>query len=351
MSLHTGMYSYPGAIHIHTIYSDGTGTVEHVIDSARRAGLRWIILTDHNTLDNRQYAGWHDGVLVLVDQEVTPDRNHFLALNARTVIDHTLPPQDFIDTVYTQGGFGIIAHPDERVANSFKDIYRWDDWNIDGPRDRDGRVIGIELWNMMSDWGEHLTPRTKELLYFFPRLGLSGPTPETLNWWDRLNMAGRRTFSIGGVDVHAFKRNAPWGELQVFDYEWMFRTLTNYVLLDEPLSQDGDAATHQIYGALAQGRSYFVNRLDGDCPLLAFYAVRGDERWDSGTSPSLRDSLLTLVADTHADAELRLIHNGRVAVKGLRALRQTITEPGVYRLECYRKGRPWLYTNPIYVLK
>lgn len=349
MGLHSGMYRYPGALHIHTIYSDGTGTVEHVVAAARKAGLRWIIITDHNTLDHRPHEGWHDDVLVIAGQEITPDHNHFLALNVDAVIDHSAPPQDFIDQVYARGGFGIIAHPDERVANSFKDIYRWDDWHVDGPRERAGRPVGIELWNVMSDWGEHLTPRTKELLFFLPHMGLSGPTPDVLAWWDRLNVAGRRTFGVGGVDVHAFKRRAPWGEVEVFPYEWMFRTLTNYVLLDAPLAPDAHAAMHQVYGALAQGRSYFVNRLDGDCPALVFHAARGAEQWGIGASPGLRDGPLTVVADTHADADVRLIRNGRIAAKGLRALRQTITKPGVYRLEGYRKGRPWLYTNPMYI--
>jgi hypothetical protein len=343
------MRYYPGALHMHTIASDGTGTVEHVARSARDAGLRWIMITDHDTLAPKPDEGWLHDVLVIVGHEITPDRNHFLALNVDEVIDNTLAPQDFVDAVYARGGFGIIAHPDERVQNHFKDIYRWEDWAVDGPRERAGRPVGIELWNLMSDWGENLTQRNKELLFFMPRLGLSGPTPETLAWWDRLNIVGRRTFGVGGVDAHAFKKRAPWGEVEVFSYEWIFGTLTNYLLLPDPLAADAYAATHQVYGALAAGRSYFVNRLDGDCPQLLFHAERHDQRWTIGDAPSLRDGPLTFAADVGHDAQLHLIHDGRIAVRGLRALRQTIVAPGVYRLEAYHKGRPWLYTNPIYV--
>ena len=56
-----------------------------------------------------------------------------------------------------------------------------------------------------------------------------------LAWWDRLNMAGKRTFGVGGVDAHAIKKRAPWGEVEVFGYKWTFSTLTNYLLLPEPL--------------------------------------------------------------------------------------------------------------------
>ncbi|HJZ47374.1 MAG TPA: PHP domain-containing protein, partial [Roseiflexaceae bacterium] len=126
------MHYIPGALHMHTTYSDGSGSVEDLARAARAAGLRWIIITDHDTLAGQQYEGWIDGVLVIIDHEITPDHNHFLALNVDEVIDNTLAPQDFVEAVYARGGFGIIAHPDERVRNDFKDIYRWDDWDVDG---------------------------------------------------------------------------------------------------------------------------------------------------------------------------------------------------------------------------
>jgi hypothetical protein len=343
------IYRCPGALHMHTTYSDGTGTVEDLARAARQAGLRWIIVTDHDTLAGKSYEGWLDGVLVIVGHEITPDRNHFLALNVDEVIPNTLAPQDFVDAVYARGGFGIIAHPDEVVKNNFKDIYRWDDWGVDGPRDRSNRPVGIELWNHLSDWGEHLTDRNKELLYFMPHLGLSGPTRNTLAWWDRLNAGGKRTFGVGGVDAHAIKKKAPWGQAEIFSYRWTFKTLTNYLLLHQPLSADAPTAIGEVYGALTEGRSYFLNRRDGDCPELTFHTLRGGERCEIGLSPSLADGPLALVADVGRAAELRLLHDGQPVATGARALCHEVREAGVYRLEARRSGRAWLFTNPIYV--
>jgi hypothetical protein len=336
---------------MHTRYSDGTGSVADLVRAAQAAGLRWIILTDHDTLAGLPEAGWYGDLLLIVGYEITPDRNHFLALNLPEVIPNTLPPQAFVDQVYAHGGFGIIAHPDERVQNSFKDIYRWDDWSVDGPQPRGNQTVGIELWNLMSDWGEHLTNRNKELLFFFPRCGLSGPTAETMDWWDRLNMAGKRTFGVGGVDVHAFKRRVPWGEVEVFPYQWCFETLTNYLWLGQPLSSDAPQATQQIYQALAAGQGYFLNRLDGHCTDLPFSATRATEQFLPGMSPNLSAGPLTLHASVAIDAELQIIQNGRVLIRGLRQLHTTIDTPGIYRLEGYRRGRPWLYSNPIYVVE
>jgi hypothetical protein len=339
----------PGALHIHTHYSDGSGSFPEVIAAARAAGLRWIIITDHDSLEGRDYAGWHDGVLVIVDHEITPERNHFLALGLSETVAASLPPQEFIDEVYNRGGFGIIAHPDERVANPFKAIYRWDDWQVDGPRMRDGASVGIELWNLMSDWGESLTPRNRFLHFFVPTLGLNGPTPATLDWWDRLNMQGRRTFGVGGVDAHAFKRRVPWGEAEIFPYRWIFGTLTNYLLLDAPLSNDATIATTQVYAALRQGRSYFVNRLDGDAPRITFSATRGNEQHTMGAVVAAGPEPLLLTADVGRNAFVRLIANGELLASGIRHLRQSVTAGAVYRLEAYVGGKPWLFTNPIYV--
>lgn len=344
------MFYYPGALHMHTLFSDGSGTVAEVIAAAGKAGLRWIIITDHDTLAGQQFEGWHANVLALIDYEITPDRNHFLALNVDTVIDHALAPQQYIDQVYANGGFGIIAHPDERVKHRFKDIYRWEDWSVDGPSERANKPVGIELWNVMSDWGEHVTLPNLPLLLAAPRLGLTAPTPETLAWWDRLNMHGRRTFGVGGVDAHAFKRKLLGATLTVLPYEWIFGTLTNYLLLHEPLAADAEQAKHQVYGALAEGRLYFVNRLDGDCPELAFFAERAGERHEIGATVALAGQPLTIHADVGCDADVQLIWNGRVLARGLKALRQTVVEPGIYRLEAYRRGRAWLYTNPLFVV-
>jgi len=57
------MHYIPGALHMHTTYSDGSGSVEDLARAARAAGLRWIIITDHDTLTGQRYQGWLDSPL------------------------------------------------------------------------------------------------------------------------------------------------------------------------------------------------------------------------------------------------------------------------------------------------
>ncbi len=337
---------------MHTTHSDGTGTVQDIVEAAHEAGLKWVIITDHDSLGGKPLEGWHGDVLVLVGHEVTPSHSHFLALNVDEVISRRKPTQQYVDEAYARGGFGILAHPDDHLADKSKAIHPWADWTIDGPSEREGRSVGLEIWNFMSDWRAKRQTHSREQRYHHPEQVLSGPTPTLLAWWDRLNSEGRRTFGIGGLDAHATREHSLDGttQIKVFPYEWMFGSITNYLLLDAPLSPDVSEARQQVYTALTGGRSYFVNRLDGTAPALPFWASRAGQTWQMGDSPSLADGPLTLHLESGPEAEMRLIHNGKILLTTAEATyEQHIDQPGVYRLEGHRNGRPWLFTNPLYV--
>jgi hypothetical protein len=130
----------------------------------------------------------------------------------------------------------------------------------------------------------------------------------------------------------------------------MFGTLTNYLTLDVPLSTDAEVARNQVFGALVGGRSYFVNRLDGAAPAILFRARQQQCQWHMGDTASLNDGPLTFEAEVGPDAYLRLIHNNAPVASGWHVLRHSVDSPGVYRLEGYRGGRPWLFTNPLWVV-
>lgn len=342
-------YIYPGALHIHTTFSDGRGTVPEVIEAAQEMGLRWIIITDHDTLAGREFEGWHDDLFVLIDHEVTPIHSHFLAFHVDKVISRDQPTQSYIDETYSRGGFGVLAHPDDHLEDRKRGIHPWKDWSIDGPSERAGRTAGLELWNVMSDWRSKQGRHLRRDLIREPGQFLEGPTPAVIAWWDRLNREGKRTFGIGGLDAHGTQEY--WeGKLEIIlPYEWMFGTLTNYLLLDAPLSADKDETCQQIYAALREGRTYFVNRLDGSAPAMPLCAWRGDAVWYPGATIGLEGEPLEFVIDAGPEAEARLVYNGEPHTTTMSAGEVEVTAPGFYRLEARRNNRPWLYTNPIYV--
>ena len=109
------LYERVGNIHIHTTCSDGSGDHAEVAEAATRAGLDYLIVTDHNHYAGER-QGWYGKVLLLVGEEVhNPARsqvNHYLVLGAdEEMAEHGDDPQRLIDAARAGGAIGFIAHP------------------------------------------------------------------------------------------------------------------------------------------------------------------------------------------------------------------------------------------------
>src|SRR5690349_2547988 len=101
-------------VHVHSTYSDGTATVLELIDDARAAGADVLLLTDHDSLAARRdgLEGWHDGVLLLAGDEVSPRGGHLLAFGIESEIDHRdLDERGIVAAVTGAGGVAFAAHP------------------------------------------------------------------------------------------------------------------------------------------------------------------------------------------------------------------------------------------------
>jgi len=66
----------PGVVHVHTTLSGGAATPDEVIAAAQAAGLKVVVITDHNNVDAKKWEGYHDGVLVLVGTEISTTAGH-----------------------------------------------------------------------------------------------------------------------------------------------------------------------------------------------------------------------------------------------------------------------------------
>src|SRR5437899_2683178 len=71
-----GYTRVPGVVHVHTTLSDGGGTPAEVITAARKTGLGFVAITDHNNLDAKPFEGYREGVLVLVGTELSTTAGH-----------------------------------------------------------------------------------------------------------------------------------------------------------------------------------------------------------------------------------------------------------------------------------
>ena len=82
--------------------------------AARRAGLDFVILTDHGdglrAPDPPRYV---DGVLVIDAVEISTADGHYVALGiGQAPYRLAGDARDVIDDVHRLGGFGFAAHPD-----------------------------------------------------------------------------------------------------------------------------------------------------------------------------------------------------------------------------------------------
>jgi hypothetical protein len=325
-----------GAYHIHTINSDGSGTPAEVAEAAARAGLSFVILTDHGDGTRPPMPPhYHAGVLVIDAVEISTNEGHLVALGLTEASPYRLAGEarDVIEDVTRRGGWSIAAHPDSQ-----KPDLRW----------RGPVTEGIEWLNADSEWrddapGRVLTAALHALFRPAPAVaGLFGAAATTFRRWDQW---GRRTAVVGlaAVDAHARigldERAEPRAARTVLkqpSYDTMFRTLVQGVWLEHPLTGEPSADARAILDRLRGGRTF---------SLVSAFATPADffvEREPSRAVASLRGG---------GDSRIVWSRNGTEVAQGTARVEIPLTEPGHYRVEVRRPGlaTPWIVSGGIHV--
>ncbi len=349
------LYTYPGNIHVHSTYSDGSGSIKQIAIDAARAGLSFVMITDHETLEGLAEEGLHCKVITLVGMEINRSSNHYLAFDLeRPVHSNEDCPQEVIDEVNRHGGFGIIAHPFEKGSPYLEkgQAYPWINWPVFG-------FTGLEIWNYSSHW-RGLHPSLLRTIYHFffnRKAAMRGAPPEVLALWDCYNASGHRVIGIGGSDAHAFRYRFGFLSLQIFSYHFIFSTINTYLLLEEELAEDFQMAKIQILSAIKDGSCYISFDSLAKGSGFNFCAASGQQRYLMGSALTYTPGLTLEARVPEKRAHFRLIRNGRVIYTGSGSgLRFPVEQPGVYRLEVFYKTllgrpRPWIYSNPIFINK
>lgn len=339
------IHKYLGAIHIHTIHSDGTGDVNSISKAAKKAGLDWIIVTDHNSMGIEE--GIFNGVYVIKGEELSPPdkSNHYLALGINELLEPSNNPQDNIEKVRINGGFGFAAHPDEQIDR--KNPYRPIRW-----RNKSITPDGVEIWNWFSMWGDNYDARnilTSAYSFLCRNRLVKKPYPETLKWWDDLNLKNAEIVpAIGGIDAHALKINR---FIKVFPYEYMFKAIANEIYLKEALSKDFALAKEQILNAIKKGNNIIINRSVCNKPSVEIYLQNGQSRSYCGETAILSDNML-LNVKLPVQAIVNVFMNGVLYCSyGGKELQIDIKQEGKYRVEAEISEKGYIYTNPVSVIK
>jgi hypothetical protein len=390
VSLRTGYEDYRAILHAHAEDSTHTGgTRPEMLASAKRTGVRIIMLTDHvrphrDFIDD-SWRGIHDGVLFIPGAEA----EGFLVYPQRSIKNEKFASrEEYISLVKRDGGSIFLSHVEERPewpteALDGLEIYNHhSDLKDEGPflRWLGGALVdpdGLrQLESAIADYPQEFFCVTQD--YLAPIIAK----------WDR-DLATHQTTGVAANDCHhnqgylvkavaadaievselidpdkprrvtvaqsprvadLLKGRQAGEVIARLDFDPYDRSLT-YVtthILSNELTEPATRA------ALKAGHAYVSHDWLGDPSGFAFMATK-----ENSTRPVavMGDEIafapgLQLRLEAPLAGQIKLFRNGQV-VKQERAEKWQwpVAEAGVYRAEIWLdidgEQRPWIYTNPI----
>ncbi len=350
-----------GAYHIHSTRSDGAGEKDAIAAAAARAGLAFIILTDHGdgTRPPDPPVYLH-GVLCVDAVEISSDGGHYVALDMRAS-PYPLggEPAAVVEDVHRLGGFGIAAHPDSPRAE-----LAWTDWTVP--------IDGIEWLNADSEWRNESRVALARVLFDYalrpgPALASLLDRPEAaLERWNHLGLR-RPVVGLAGHDAHGgigrgveeggSRRTAVGG---IPSYEASFRSFSTRAILERPPTGDPVADARQVLDAIRTGGVFTVIDAIASPGFLDYRAWQGAETTPSvmGSTLPAGASVIAVNASMPLGAQLFVVGDEGESERSMTAPYVSGVEParGALRVELRVPGRagrspvPWIVSNPIYFL-
>lgn len=358
-----------GVIHVHSTYSDGGGAVDEIMKDAERAGLDFVILTDHNNSQARR-EGWEkrfDKADLFVESEASTPAGHCLVFfshtEARNLSDaevSTLGFNHFLGQNSPEGLFIAIAHPS----------------NIKNPWNRlDYAPDGMEIVNFDSIWQRDIYEGVFDfvgtaLVYpwnnFLSALRFFEIYRKDFKVWDAMNMSSSGHFGILAHDTHSKVKLNSNLVFRWPSYLKTFRLASNIVFLEGEPEPDFEARKRQVYKSIRGGNLAIV--------FQALYPFEGNEWILKCGEKSFRSGAVVPLTSgcefvIHTPElfpyrkNIQLWRNGeleKTVATSESSLRLPVASPGVYRIEIWAQPRtpfhlflrrdvPYVLYNPIYV--
>ncbi|MCX7796052.1 MAG: CehA/McbA family metallohydrolase [bacterium] len=291
-----------GDFHSHTKHSDGSLSIEELVQNAIGRGLDFIFLTDHNKI-----SGWEtareERFPLFPGIEFTTFWGHFTAFGVTKYIewDKINPDKGIVEIselVHSQGGLFCVAHPftiGDPVCTGCRctiDV----DWQC---------VDTLEVWAGTFSQRRH-------------------ENTETLKLWRNLLSQGYKITGIGSTDIHSLKDLYP-------DVPMTF------VLVE-------DLTLGNVLNSIKMGRVY-VSR----GPKVEFSIGNAE----IGGSISVSKEPIDLRYSISIESDLKVIYNG-YEVNTIRNTKSGDIEfipeyPGYVYLEFWKNKELIALTNPIFI--
>lgn len=348
------------ALHMHTTFSDGSGTHAELAEAGLQAGVDVLLVSDHNILA-QGLDGYHQKgkqrLLMLIGEELhdptLPAKGQHLLVfgHNQELSRYTREPQKLIDQANASNAVSFIAHPIEDALPAFGEgEFGWRDWSVKG-------FTGIELWNQMSEFKTRSHSFPKAALHaLFPNFMNQGPLPQTLQLWDELLAKHKNpVVAIAGNDAHKLKKRYGPFKLTLYPYVWQFKSLTTHILTPSKLTGEFNTDRKTVIEALRAGHAFCAFDLPHPTHGFRFTCNTNDGTFIMGDQVQT-ESGLTFQVRLPLRTRVRLLKDGLVVKE--HSDREVLTyltkEPGIYRVEVYidylNRHRGWIFSNPIYAV-
>jgi len=342
-----------GVYHVHSNFSDGSGSLEEITRAARQLNQDFVILTDHGNpnLLSAQSTTWLNNVLLIGGSELSLNAGH-LAVFGFKVPPFRFPPepQEAIDDINRDQGVSFVSHP-------FDDKIPWTDWDI-------REFSGIEVFNSYSFARKTGLLRLLKfpLQYLFNKryalLNTLFYPKRNIEFWDSLTQKGKY-LAIYACDAHAVLPISRSLKPHFPSYQAMFDIFNTYVKIDRDLNRNPHESAQIIKSAIKRG--HFFNVVEAIAPANGFeihFIDQAGNIVETGDSTPIASGHIHLRLPFDFETDIVIKRNGDIYQKYSHNLKKDrvfkVSEPGIYRTEIFVsensfKKIPWILTNPFFI--
>lgn len=312
-----GLVDVRGQIHVHCYRSrDSRGALEEIVDAAKSADIKWIILTDHKShlpqFDSPISMG---NVLLIFGSESDWKRQGSKLKSSLKETDNCLIAYGHIEKFVDSDLINDQCEAIEIVsfhANSFQKALT---------------VLKKSFFDPANCY--------KELMYVMSK---------NIDYWQMLSERRNKPIPIfAGPDSHENVR--PLGVL-LDPYSLMLKLISTHIFLEanEKLTEN------TVIQAIKAGRTYVCFDALGDPVGFQFTAEKGNQKFFTGSTVNQADNLIVKNPLAH-NSEIRIFKDNFLIARKFNSSQLTIEhpEPGFWRTEIYLNNSLWIIGGQILI--